>query len=209
MRGTLQQEDPVPERSLWRRLRDRERAACEAFVDAHYQGVHSFFQWLTNSREAAADLTQETFAAFWESTNRPAGVEPEDVKAWLYGIARNRWRKRCRGARTSIHDHATALELALEQADRAPGPEHRVLSEWETTRVMEAVAALPPDYREALALRVFRDLTGAQAAAALGISEGLVRWRVHQARVLLRASLEGTRSRNGANEKEETGVVRA
>ena len=43
---------------------------CEAFVDRHYTQVFRFFQWLTADREAAADLTQETFAAFWESIAR-------------------------------------------------------------------------------------------------------------------------------------------
>src|SRR5437870_4088968 len=75
-------------------LRAGERRACAAFVEAHYRGVYRFFTWLTRDPEAAADLTQETFAAFWESLGDPKrGVAP-DLKAWLYGIARNRWRKR-------------------------------------------------------------------------------------------------------------------
>ena len=40
-------------------LRGRQRAACEAFVDAHYRGVYGFFLWLTNDRDGAADAYRE------------------------------------------------------------------------------------------------------------------------------------------------------
>src|SRR5207253_9654939 len=57
----------VAEPEVLDRLRAWDRKAGEAFVDAHYRGVYGFFLWLTNDRDAAADLTQETFAAFWET----------------------------------------------------------------------------------------------------------------------------------------------
>src|SRR5687767_7330420 len=77
------------ESGLLRALQARERAPCERFVQAHYRGVYRFFLWLTNDADAAADLTQETFAAFWESTGRlsEGSRPPLDLKAWLYGIA--------------------------------------------------------------------------------------------------------------------------
>ena len=63
-------------------LRSGNRRACEAFVEAHYRGVYRFFTWLTGDPEAAADLTQETFAAFWASLADPErAVAPEDSSA--------------------------------------------------------------------------------------------------------------------------------
>src|SRR4051794_37222737 len=95
---------------------------CEAFVDAHYRGVYRFFLWLTNDAESAADLTQESFAAFWESLRKPGAAPAPDLKAWLYGIARNRWRKRCRDIRPAL-----GLDSALELPDGLPGPEEAAL----------------------------------------------------------------------------------
>jgi RNA polymerase sigma-70 factor, ECF subfamily len=180
-------------RTRWRR---EER---EAVVDAHYRGVYRLLLWLTNDPDAAADLTQETFAAFWESTARQAPAAVPDLKAWLYGIARNRWRKRCRDARAARAESIEA-EAARELPDQAPGPEVLALAEAEAETVTTAFAALPADYREALALRVFEELGYAEIAALLGISEGLARWRAHRGRLLLRAALRQDR------EREETGA---
>jgi RNA polymerase sigma-70 factor, ECF subfamily len=158
----------------------REKQACEAFVDLHYRGVHRFFFWLTGSRDAAADLTQETFACFWESLGRREGGAGLDPKAWLYGIARNRWRKRLRGQKSWA-----ALEEAVEVPDAALGPEEVVLRTLETEEVLGALTALAPELREALVLRVFQELSYAEIGEALLISEGLARWRVHRARTKL------------------------
>jgi len=49
----------------------------------------------------------------------------------------------------------------------------------------EAVAQLSPEYREAIVLRFWEDLDYAEIGEALAISEGLARWRVHQARKML------------------------
>ena len=174
------------------------RRACEAFVEAHYRGVHRFFTWLAGDPEAAEDLTQEAFAAFWESLADPKRAVPPDLKAWLYGIARNRWRKRCRDR----HPEDASLDTALEVADGAPGPEAQALATLETEALLRGVTALPPDYREALALRVLEDLTYEQVAAALGIEPCLARWRVHQARQWLRDRLL-------AEGKEQAGATRA
>lgn len=168
---------------------------ASAFVEAHYRGVYRLFLWLTNDVESAADLTQESFAAFWGSLARRGGTP--DPKAWLYGIARNRWRKRCRDARTDLLSGAADLTAELELPDRAPEPEAALLARTEAARIEDAVAALPEDYREALVLRAFEELSYAEIAGVLGITENLARWRTHRARRLLTAALAEL-------EKEET-----
>jgi len=179
----------IRDRCLLERLRSRERAACEAFVDAHYRSVYRFFHWLTNDAETSADLTQESFAAFWTSLTHLEGERVPDLKAWLYGIARNRWRKRCRYSRARDDREGLPFELTAEVQDPAPGPEERALAALDTQAVTQAVADLPPDYREALVLRVFQELSYAQISETLGIEEGLARWRVHQGRTRLRKAL--------------------
>lgn len=171
---------------LLERLRTREPVACEAFVDAHYRSVFRFFYWLTNDSDTSADLTQESFAAFWASLAQLEDERAPDLKAWLYGIARNRWRKRCRYSRARDDREGLPLELATDVKDPAPGPENQAIAALDIRAVTQAIAELPPDYREALVLRIFQELSYAQIAETLGIEVGLARWRVHQGRVRLR-----------------------
>jgi RNA polymerase sigma-70 factor (ECF subfamily) len=168
------------------RLRSGDGAG-EAFVDRHYRGVYRFFAWLTHDPDAAADLTQETFAGFWSWLGRGEIGPAVDPKTWLYGIARNRWRKRCRDYRpcTPLEELDEGSEVELGE----PGPEVEVLAGMEAEAVLRAVAELPPDYREALVLRVIEGLSYPEIAAVLHVKEGLARWRVHRARLRLTAML--------------------
>lgn len=155
-------------------------------MDTHYPGVYRFFLWLARDRDIAADLTQETFVGFWGSLDRLVQPGDEDLRAWLYGIARNRWRKRLRVS----HRAWEGLEDAELRPDPTAGPEELALAALDAEEVARAVAEMPPDYREALVLRVFQDLSYAQIGEILGIREGLARWRVHRARVWLRSALQ-------------------
>src|SRR4029077_14402840 len=59
-------------------------------------------------------------------------------------------------------------------------------------RVDEAIAKLPPRYREALVLRDLMELEYADVASQAGITEQNARARVHRARAALRRMVEGT-----------------
>ena len=85
-------------------------------------------------------------------------------------------------------------------ADAAPGPEALAIAAFDREAVLRALSRLPADYLEALALRVFQELTYRQVADALMIREELARWRVHRARARLRELLDEARK------KEESGA---
>jgi RNA polymerase sigma-70 factor (ECF subfamily) len=62
-----------------------------------------------------------------------------------------------------------------------------VLSGLQTQRIVrEAIAALEPDYREALVLRDVEDLPYEEIAQITGVPEGTVKSRLHRARAQLR-----------------------
>jgi len=171
--------EPEPDR-LVQRLRAGDRGAGEALVEANYQGVFRWFLWMSNHSALAADLTQDTFVAMWESVDRFEDEMP--VSPWLYGIARNIWRKYCaRNAKNVMVDN-----YDIDQhPDPSSRPEKALLSKEAGRALEEAVAELPDDYREILVLRFWEDLDYAEIAQALAISEGLARWRVHRGRKLL------------------------
>jgi RNA polymerase sigma-70 factor (ECF subfamily) len=169
------------EQALLAALRHRRPEACEAFVDAHYGDVYRLLLWLCGQPETAADLTQETFAAFWRSLAELDKRTIASLRPWLFAIARNRWRKRCRD-----HHPTQPLEEALELGDPAPGPEAQLLQALDRELLSRLVLGLPVDLREALVLRVFQELSYREIGEMTGVADGLARWRVHRARTLLR-----------------------
>ena len=151
-----------------------QRAGCEQLVSEHYDRLYRRFLWFTNSADHAADLTHDTFVAFWQSLDRFDDRRP--FKPWLHGIARNVWRNHCAGRLARGIDPP---ESAPEEPDPEPSPMQTLLSKETGCMLEEAVAQLSPEYREAVVLRFWEDLDYGEISEALAISEGLARWRVY------------------------------
>lgn len=138
------------------------------------------------SREDAVDVVAETFAIAWRRrADMPA--DPEEARAWLFGIAR-----RClaNAARSSTR----AGRLGQRLADALPTdavPDPAAVHEWsaEAGVVRAALRHLSDDDRELLTLVAWEGLTPARAAGVLGLTPGAARVRLHRARTRLRAAL--------------------
>jgi RNA polymerase sigma-70 factor (ECF subfamily) len=153
----------------------------EAFVQATYAQLFCWFCRLTGSPDRSADLTQETFAAFWEGMERM----PRDIghRLWLYAIGRNVWRKQAR-------DHKV-LESVLPDQLRCAEPQvEKVASDREFGMAADrALRDLPQDLREAFLLRFWHDMSYEEIGMIQGVSPSLVRWRYFAARRRLVAKL--------------------
>ena len=166
------------------RLRAGEPTAWDRFVRAHYLLLYRWLYRLTGRQDEAEDLTQQSFAAFLESLRRR--VPDVAPRTWLYAIARNQWRLRCRVG----YGHQEGSDADLDGAAvRAPPPsevaEHRELAD----ALEAAIGDLPGEFREVFSLRVWDEFEYAEIAAIQGVSADLVRWRFFRAREMLRARL--------------------
>ena len=158
-----------------------DRASREEFVRAGYTGLFRWFCRLVGSPDLAADLTQETFAAFWVSLDRIRGdVSP---RTWLYAIGRNLWRKHLRRMRTFVPGPVDGL------SDASPSAERRAEEREFRDAAERAVGELPADLREAFTLRFWHEFTYDEIAAIQGITAGLARWRFFAARRRLHETL--------------------
>ncbi len=151
-----------------------DRTSREAFVHATYAELFRWFCRLTGSADRSADLTQETFAAFWGALDRlPPGTGP---RAWLYAIGRNLWRKQAR-------DHKSREPVVLAVLPGAGPSAEQVALDREFQKAAElAVRELPEDLREVFSLRFWNDLNYEEIGVIQGVSAGLVRWRYFAAR---------------------------
>lgn len=136
----------------------------------------------------AEDAVQTAYLAAFRGVAGFAGRS--SLATWLTRIVINealaRRRERLRSGR-----FASAYDLADELCDRASSPEDTA-SQKELTRLTEsAIDGLPANYRLVLVLRQIEGLSGEETAASLGLTEEVVRVRLHRARAMLRDHLLG------------------
>jgi RNA polymerase sigma factor (sigma-70 family) len=141
----------------------------------------------TGSRELAADLSAEVFAAAITACRRYRAEEGA-VSGWLLGIARNKARdSRRRGRvensarrRLGVQPIAfTDLDLERVEAIASLSPE-----------LQSRLQSLPGEQREALVRRVVLDRSYEEIAGELRCSESVVRQRVSRALKTLKSQLE-------------------
>lgn len=138
--------------------------------------VYRFARYLTASEDAADEITSETFLRAWAGRET---IRVETAKAYLLAIARNLARDRGRFAKRWPD---------AEMPDRsvAPNAEARI----ELRRTLEAVRALPVEYREPLMLAA-SGLGYDEIGRVLGIPVSTVKIRVHRARLKLTSATSG------------------
>jgi RNA polymerase sigma factor (sigma-70 family) len=167
--------------------------AFAAFYRRHLASVLRFCLRQTGSREAAADLTGEVFAAALASCGRYE-ARHDTATPWLLGIARNKLLESRRRGR--VEDAARRrlgiARLELDDDDLARVDELAALGDRPAVSLVEA---LPSDERAAVRARIVEERDYADIAAELECSESVVRKRVSRglARVRQQLSTEGKR----------------
>jgi RNA polymerase sigma-70 factor (ECF subfamily) len=159
-----------------------DRGARGLLFERHVTSVHRFVMRLRGSDAAEVDdLVQGTFVAAFGAAARFNGG---NVRAWLFGIAANLTRGYARGEIRRKSAMRAAAEIE-------PGPAIDPHDRDVLARVPAALAALPHDQRVAFVLVDLEEQKGVDAAAALGVPEGTLWRRLHDARRALRTMLGG------------------
>jgi RNA polymerase sigma-70 factor (ECF subfamily) len=138
------------------------------------------------SREDALDVTAETFLVAWRR-RAELPTEPDDARAWLFGVARGCLANLARGGRRSERLGQRLIETS--EVATVPDPALIHESRADTRAVRQALDALPADDRELVTLTAWEGLTPTQVGVVLGLTPGAARSRLHRARLKLRASL--------------------
>ena len=128
------------------------------------------------------DAVQEVFIKVFR-TELPA---EERFLAWFYRLILNTGRDqgRRRKTRRGLVERLEAIAPVGRAHDEPPGPSDPALR--------DALDGLAPDFREAVALRFFADLSLESIAAAQDVPLGTVKSRLHGALARLRQALNET-----------------
>jgi RNA polymerase sigma-70 factor (ECF subfamily) len=168
------------ERNLVGRFQHGEAGAFEQLFASYGDRVYRLCYRLCGHPADAEDLAQEVFVAAYQGLDRFAGRS--SLTTWLYRIACFRWGQlRGRRPQDSVPLDAE-LDGAVTAPDPAPGHIERLALE-------EALNRLPEPLREAFVLVKGEGLKYREAAQVLGIPQGTVQSRVHDAVARLRALL--------------------
>jgi RNA polymerase sigma-70 factor (ECF subfamily) len=178
--------------ALMVRVQGGDKAALAALMERWELPLKSFLARVVLNAAEAEDLAQDTFVAVWQHRTRfRAGAA---FKPWVFTIALNLARKRLRWWRrrptVSLDEWMESDGAATEPSGPEPGA-RRMLERAETaTAVRDAIAALPPDLREAIVLFEFEQLSHAEIASIVHATPKAVETRIHRAKEKLRAALK-------------------
>jgi len=133
------------------------------------------------TREEAEDLVQDTFARVLQ---KPRFLHSEDDIGYLLRVLRNTfvsgYRKASRRPRSEAFDELKWIDNAS-----AGQPEARL----DRAALFQAVAALPPPFRDALIAVDVIGFTYAEASRELRVGEATITSRLHRARQRVAATL--------------------
>lgn len=169
------------------RVQAGDEAAFGLLMERWERPVKAVIARLVLNRHEAEELAQETFVRLWQQRDRyrrGAAFRP-----WLLAIAVNLARNRLRWWRVR-----PTVELqewsAVGGEVQAGGREENALERAErVAAVRAAIAALPPELREAIVLFEYEELAQAEIAAIVGVTPKAVETRIARAREKLRVAL--------------------
>ena len=179
------QQGPRTDDELVQRFRAGDNQAFAILYERYVDRVYDFVVRLVGDRDAAADITQETFLKAMQAlrARRFSG----SLRAWLFTIARNTAIDYQRRQRTTAFSHLPTPEgEEWEPEIPASGPE---AEPEETARrreladlVWQAARGLPPSDYAVLELALRHDLAPAEVAQVVGVRRGAINTRLSRVR---------------------------
>lgn len=183
---------------LVRRARIGEPEAFESLVRLFERKVVSVAYQFLGEMDTALEVGQESLVRAYQEL--PKLKNPDAFAAWLLRIVTNLSLSYLRSKRISVSSPLGAegegpeCERALGTIAAAAGPRQdpaRVAESSETMAALDgAIRALPEKYRAVVVLHCVEDVPHEEIARALGIPVKTVRWRLFQARQILRNRIE-------------------
>lgn len=176
-------------------LRAGQDDAFELLVRAHSGRMLSVCRRILRNDEDARDAVQEAFVSAFRGISNFEGTS--QLGTWLHRIAVNaslmRLRSRKRRPEQSIEELLPSFKddghARIDPQDWSPSALQLVETRETREFVRNCIDRLPEAYRVVLILRDIEELDTLETAGVLGVTEGVVKVRLHRARHALRRLL--------------------
>jgi RNA polymerase sigma-70 factor (ECF subfamily) len=160
--------------------------ALATLFDRHHRSAYGFLARVSGaSGQDLDDLVQTTFLQVLQSARRFKGKAA--VRTWILGIASNVARRHFRG---EARRRRLAEALAGAPRPEVPTPDTDAETQRQLRKLTAAVAALPHHLRVVFAMCEIEGVPGVEAARVLGVRQGTLWRRLHEARKALAAAIE-------------------
>jgi len=152
-----------------------------------FDQLYNFAHWLTQNREEAEDLVQETYAkALKGFSSFQLGT---NFRAWMYRILRNTFLTSRTGLKVTMTVPLEPEEDGAELAVECVTPETILFERANRELLQSAIDELPAYFREILLLCEVEEMSYQEIAETLSIPVGTVMSRLSRARKGLRDRL--------------------
>lgn len=184
------------ERSLLRRLRERDERAFRELLELHRDRVYNITYRMLGNRAEAEDVAQEVFISVFKTIDQFR--EESKFSTWLYRVAVNHCKNRIKYLarrhdrdRDELDEMSPGANAATNGTPvRAAQPDRALESMQMEALLQEAIASLDDDHREVVILRDVEDLSIEEICAITELPDGTVKSRLHRARLVLRKKLQ-------------------
>jgi RNA polymerase sigma-70 factor, ECF subfamily len=185
--------DRMEDQYLLKAIAMGEATALGKLYDRYGRLVYSLAFQIVYDQAIAEDITQEVFLQVWNKASSYQ-IELGKVSTWLTSVARHRAIDSLRHSRVRPESH----QVIWDDSDDADGPEWvdpqnietQVEKTIQNSVVRAAIAQLPKEQRQALALAYFQGLSHQEIAEITGEPLGTIKTRIRLAMQKLREALE-------------------
>jgi RNA polymerase sigma-70 factor, ECF subfamily len=183
------------ERSLLKRLLNRDERAFRELVEAHRDRVFNITYRMLGDRAEAEDVAQEVFIQVFKSIEHFR--QESKFSTWLYRVTVNHCKNRIKylarrhdRKREELNETSEQVNGVAQPSLRAGQPDRALEGIQMEVLLQQAVASLDPEHREVVILRDIEDLSIEEICEITKLPDGTVKSRLHRARLALRKKLQ-------------------
>jgi len=181
---------PLPDEEIVARVQAGDTALYEVLMRRYNQRLFRIARSILQNDDEAEDVIQDAYVRAYASLHQFAGRAK--FSTWLAKIAvheassRLRKRKRMQDIPVSAHQNGHSME---EMKSSDLDPEQETLRRETVSFLEQAVDSLPSTYRPVFVLREIENMSTAETASCLDLTEETVKIRLLRARKMLRQEL--------------------
>lgn len=159
-----------------------DRHSFGEFYELHLNEIYRYIFFRVYNHNEAEDLTTKVFLEAWERlTKKRQKQKIKNIRAWIYRIAHNKVIDYYRTSKPQV-----SLEDNSNKELRTPSLESEMDNLFASQKLAEGVRRLPANYQEVIILRFINQMSHAEVAEIMQITENHARLLQHRALVQMR-----------------------